>query len=102
MKLFRASGDPINPEHVVEQKKILNQVMDKLEAEHGRCTQENSKIFTEALEATHRAFIEVHPISVPFTYPRSQKELASICKKFGAIAFCIEDGKMVGYIMDTN
>ena len=100
MLLYRASGNPIDPTHKKAQEEALHGAMDALEAKLGKCNQENASIFEKALGSVHEELLVKYPIAVNILYPKRKRDMQELCKKFGAIAMCIEDGKLVAYILD--
>ena len=100
MKLFRVSGAPIDPRHQKKQLDGMNAAMDELEDKLGKCTQENAEMFQKALTSVHEELAEEFPNCVNIKYPRAKRDMHTLCEKFGSMAFCLEDGKVVAYILD--
>lgn len=100
MKLYRASGAPIDEQHIKLQKEAFNKVMTDLEETEGKCTQENAEIFNKALNKVEEDLAVIYPNCVPLKYPHNKKKLYALCSLYGSIAFCIEDEELVAYILD--
>ena len=97
INLFRASGRPVNdPEYY---QSMMNNKLDNLIKEHGRDSAAMRKI-EPILADLHVELVKEHPIKIEIDYPESEKDLNLLIEKFGALAFCVEDGKIVAYIMD--
>ena len=101
MKLYRASGEPIDPRHQKLQLQGLNAAMDKLEEELGKCNAENAELFQKALASVHEDLAKQYPPVVNIKYPRTKRDIKTLCNKFGSIAFCLEDEELVAYILDA-
>ena len=99
--LYRASGSPIDPEHKELYFKALSDEMDTLEKTIGKCTTENAEKFQEAMEHIHRNLSKLYPNKIMVTYPKSHKDQIELCEKYGALAYCMEDNKLVAYVMDV-
>lgn len=100
MKLFRQSGMPVDKLDHEEYSKAINDVMDKTEAAFGKCTPENAIEFAAKLEMYHRELTRRYPIYKNVSYPNTIKEMTTLLKHYGsAVAFCLEDDKLVAYIM---
>lgn len=97
MKLYRASGDPINKTAYVEK---VNQAMDELELEMGKPNPENVVEFQKELAKKHKEFEGEFPNVRKVKYPRTAKEMKDLCKKYGSVAFCLEGNYLVAYILD--
>jgi hypothetical protein len=99
--LYRASGSPIKAEHNELYFKRLNEEMDKLEDTMGKCNADNAKQFQEVMEVIHRDLTKSYPNKKRIQCPTSPKELKDLCKEYGSVAFCMEDDKLVLYILDA-
>ncbi len=100
--LYRSSGSPIN----LEDKKLyfeeLNLKTDEIEKTLGKCNADNVNEFAKILEQVHRDLSKSYPNKKRIQCPDSPKALESLCKEYeGAIAFCMEEDKLVAYIMDA-
>lgn len=101
MKLYRSSGAPVNHEHKELYFEALNKAMDDLEKELGRCSPDNAEEFQGRLETIHRDLTKRFPNVSNINYPRTTGRMKELTSKYGAVAFCEEDGKLVAYIMDS-
>jgi len=100
--LWSASGIPVYPEHKDAFKKEMNAKMDKLEEEHGKVKADTAVKFQEVLVPYHEELMKKYPISTEVDLPSNEEEFKALCSKFNtAIAFCIEEDTIVGYVMDT-
>jgi len=100
MKLYRASGHPIDPAHRDAATQELNKAMDAIESELGKCTSENAKDYQKKLEKVSNEFPRKYPNEVKINYPRTKREIKALCEKYGSVAFCVEDASLVAYILD--
>jgi len=106
MKLLRASGKPINPKHIIEMQAKLNESMDKLEEEFGKCSSENAKEYQSKLETIHTNLADLYPTIINIKYPKTIKEMNELLELYGCVAFCFEKDKndkdvTVMYILDN-
>lgn len=99
MKLLRSSGTPINYSEMYQSK--MNARLDELILEHGKDSEAMKKI-QPILEDLHLSIVNEHPLYIEIDYPESEEELAELINKYGAVAFCEEDGVLVCYIMDAR
>ena len=97
IKIYRASGHPIAQEGQTEYLEKLNKRMDELESEGIT----DMKVFEAELSKVHEEIVQKYPISLDLDYPNSVEELKILLKKFGAIAFCLENDKITAYVMDN-
>lgn len=98
MKLFRASGNPINKEAYLKE---MNKEMDKLEIKHGKACKENIQVFQKGMAKIDKKLAKKFPLSVNVKFPETPEEMREFTRPFGAVAFCEEGGELIGYIMDT-
>lgn len=101
IKMYRSSGKPVLPAHEKLYTEDMNRIFDETEVEVGKFTQENAKVFGEKLEAKTKELLGKYPNCIEVEYPTSQYRLKQMMKQYGSIAFCIEDGKTVCYVMDA-
>lgn len=99
--LYRSSGQPLNPDHIEPYYKELNDRMDDLEKVSGKCTSENAERYQEYMAEIHTMITSKYPNKGTIEYPTTVRQAAKLCKKYGALAYCVEDGKLVAYIMDA-
>ena len=98
VEVFEFHGQPINEEDRAKTKELLNAAMDTVEGELGQCNQDNAIVFQARLKELVQAEIEKFPISKEFAF-NSEDGLKSIIDELGgSLTFCVEDGKLVGYI----
>ena len=103
IKLYSAMGQPVHPDHKTAFKKEMNDAMDALEAEHGKPNRDNVTLFSDKLEPLHTELMVKYPISIEENLPTTKKAFKALCTKYDtAIAFCMEDGELVGYVMDEK
>ena len=101
VQLWSASGRPVNPAHKNIVKESMNHKLDELEKEKGKICYDTAKEFQDILVPYHEELMKKYPISTDIDLPTSEEEFKALCEKFGsAVAFCIEDGKIVAYVMD--
>ena len=100
MKLFKASGRPINPGDEEKQLAEMHEAFDKLEEQMGKCTAKNAKAFEAKLAEQTNGLLTKYPIEAKHVYPRTKGQLRAALEKYGSIAYCIEDGKIVAYVLD--
>ena len=100
MKIYRSSGAPIEPDHKELYFKALNRGMDDLEEEMGKCTTENSEEYQDKMEVLHRKLTVDYPNKSKIPFMNTTKALRKSLEKYGTLAFCIEEGEIVAYIMD--
>jgi hypothetical protein len=101
MKLYRSSGAPIKPEHKELYFKDLNKAMDALEEELGKCNADNASEFQKRMELIHRNLTKSYPNMGNIVYPRTIGRMRELIETYGTLAFCVEDDKLVCYIMDS-
>jgi len=106
MKLLRASGRPINPKHIIEMKAKLDDSMDKLEEDFGKCSIDNAKEYQSKLETIHADLTDLYPTIINIKYPKTIKEMNELLELYGCVAFCFERDKndknvAVMYILDN-
>lgn len=100
MRLYRQSGMPVDKIDHKEYSKAINEVMDQVEAIYGKCNKDNAVEFAAKLETYHRELTKKYPIYRNISFPSSMKEMTTLLKEYGsAVAFCLEDDKLVAYIM---
>tara|TARA_R110002126_G_scaffold202350_1_gene349807 strand:+ start:208 stop:507 length:300 start_codon:yes stop_codon:yes gene_type:complete len=99
--MYRASGSPINSEDSKLYHEELNAKMDEIEKTMGKCTAKNASSYQEMMEQIHRKLSSSYPNKKRIQCPESPKELETLCKDYGSVAFCVEDEKLVLYIMDA-
>jgi hypothetical protein len=97
--LYRASG------HSVDNRdgylKELNKEMDKLEETLGKPNIDNAQSFSAKMANVDHKLQEKYPRKKIIEFPNGAAEIHQLCKKYGSVAFCIEDNKMVMYILDA-
>lgn len=99
IKLFRASGRPIeNADYYLN---MMNNKLDQLIEKYGRDSEAMRKIEPE-LADLHLELVKQYPLEVQIDYPKSLEELQILLEKFESVAFCIDDGKIVAYILDAQ
>ena len=99
--MYRASGSPIKAEHNKAYFEKLNEEMDKVEQTMGKCNADNAEQFQEIMEVIHRDLTKSYPNSKRIQCPTTPKELKDLCELYGSVAFCMEDDKLVLYILDA-
>jgi len=100
MKLFRASGQPIKEEHNELYHKELNSEMDRLEKLIGKCSGVNVQSFKKSLDKIIKGLIDKYPNEKEISMPTTVKAMKEFTSQYGGVAFCVEDGKLVAYILD--
>lgn len=101
MKLYRSSGAPIKSEHKEAYFIDLNKAMDALEEELGKCDADNASEFQDRMEKVHRELTKRYPNVANITFPRTVGRMKEFTSQYGAVAFCVEDEKLIAYIMDS-
>lgn len=101
VKILRQSGLPVEPEAIKERRKAFDDLMSKLEAEHGKCTKDNSHLFQSALDSLEIEMEEKHPIVLEVDMPRSHKQWQDAIKKYGALGVINVDEKVTLLILDN-
>ena len=99
MKMYRASGYPVHNKHKDAYLLELNNQMDKLESTIGKCTQDNADVFQSEMEKIHRSLSTKYPAMIEVPAPTPAK-IMKMCKEFGSVAYCIENGELVAYVLD--
>jgi hypothetical protein len=97
--LYRASGHPI--ENKEAYLKELNKQMDAIQERPIPSNVESIQLHTQdCLTRWHDKYIINNPISIEVEYTDSTLE--DLADKYGTIAFCKENDKLVAYIMDMG
>lgn len=103
MKLYRASGLPIEPNDAESYKETFRKRYDELEKVYGKASQENSQFFQTELEKLEDECL--------VTFPRHRDieitDIPAIIKEFkSAVALTMarinEEDQVVAYIMDQE
>lgn len=103
MKLYRASGLPIEPSDAESYKETFRNRYDELEKVYGKATQENSQFFQTELEKLEDECL--------VTFPRSRDiqitDLPVLIREFKsaiAVTLAMVDGEeqVAAYIMDQE
>jgi len=98
--MYRASGSPIKKEDSILYFEELNKKMDELELTMGKCTSENAEQYQAIMEMIHRDLSKSYPNKKRIQCPESPKEIEKLCEEYGSVAFCVEEKKLVLYILD--
>ena len=102
MKIYRASGKPVRPEDHDQYLFCIKQVLDKADESFGKCCPANAEEYAIFVEDKHRDLTAQFPIYLKHEFPGSQKEMMRHMEYYGApICYCLEDGKLVAYVMDV-
>lgn len=102
VQLWSASGRPVDPAHKEIIKESMNSKMDEIEKEKGKICYDTAKEFQEILVPYHEELMKKYPISTEIDLPANEAEFKALCEKYDtAIAFCIEENKVVAYCMDS-
>ena len=102
MKIYRASGKPVRPADHDQYMFCIKQVLDKADEAFGKCCAANAEEYSIFVEDKHRDLTAKYPIYLKHEFPSSQKEMIKQMEYYGApICYCLEDGKLVAYVMDV-
>lgn len=94
--LYRASGHPVDSKE--DYLKELNKRFDELEAQKTPMEE-----VTKELDKFHEEYTTEHPIKIKVKLPKTERDFKNFVKKHGpALAFCIENDRLVAYILDQD
>ena len=99
MKLLRASGEPISPDHQKAQTEAMTAEMEKLEIKLGKPNEDNMVKYQKSLHKVHKKLIKIYPFTIDIDYP-TESAMEVMCEQYGSVAFCLEDGKLTAYVLD--
>jgi len=98
--MYRSSGQPVEPDHKEAVLKELNDATDLAEEYLGKMCFDNAKDFQEILIPLHIELAEKYPNSKEIDLPTNEQDYKDLCSEYGSICFCLEDDKMVAYILE--
>ena len=98
MKMYRASGKPVRNQDNEKYLSDLNLFMDALEIELGKCNPDNAKEFEKRLEEYHDTLLKLYPTCIEI---EDKPNLIKLVKEYESVAFCLEDDKLVAYVLDA-
>ena len=101
IKMYRASGKPIDPTDMELYLKDLNEEMDKLEEKYGKPNVDNAVFFQNKMADVDKKLYKTYPRVTSIPFPTTEEEMEELCKEYGSVAFCMEDDSLVLYILDA-